>query len=329
MPGEYAIGVDFGGTLVKYVVVTPAGEILRQFTTGGDVSPHLLETTAPLHDAGAGILPPISPSPSLVEAQIHSESLRRVLANLQNEQGRPASTIGLAAPGLTAREGWSIAYMPGRLNWLEGLNWTEALQSPVPVPVLNDSHAALMGEVWQGSARGLSEVILLTLGTGVGGAILSGGRLLKGHIGRAGHLGHLSLNPQGAPDICGTPGSLEDAIGECTLPARSGGRYTSTRELVEDFKRGDSDAAAIWIRSVRALACGIASLINILDPEAVVIGGGVAAAGRLLFVPLEDILSEVEWRPGGHRVRILRAAAGDYAGALGAAYYALGGGSAT
>lgn len=306
MRGDYAIGVDLGGTQVKYVVVTPAGEILRQLSGRTD---GFTNTDGPPSD-----LPWINP-------------IRAALSQLQEDQGQTASFIGLAAPGLAAGDSRSIAYMPGRMQWLEGLNWTDALQSPIPVPVLNDSQAALLGEVWLGSARGLSEVILLTLGTGVGGAILSGGRLLKGHIGRAGHLGHLSLNTEGAPDICGTPGSLEDAIGECTLRVRSGGRYGFTRDLVQDYEQGDEEAAVVWLRSVWALACGIASLINILDPEALVIGGGIAAAGSRLFDPLNKMMDKVEWRPGGRHVHILQAAAGDYAGALGAACYAIRGGT--
>jgi glucokinase len=95
--------------------------------------------------------------------------------------------------------------MQGRLNGLQGFVWTDFLDSPRPVVVLNDAHAALLGEVWKGAARGYNNVILLTLGTGVGGALLIDGRLAQGNIGRAGHLGHVSLNSDGAPDIAGTP----------------------------------------------------------------------------------------------------------------------------
>ncbi|NIP92572.1 MAG: ROK family protein, partial [Akkermansiaceae bacterium] len=94
---------------------------------------------------------------------------------------------------------------------LEGLEWPEALGRRAAV--LNDAHAALMGEIWQGAAAGVRDVILLTLGTGVGGAIVTDGRLLRGHTGKGGHLGHVSLDFLGKPDICGIPGALEDMIG--------------------------------------------------------------------------------------------------------------------
>src|SRR5205823_4128014 len=173
-------------------------------------------------------------------------------------------------------DGRSIAYMPDRLPGLEDLNWQQWLELDVPVPVFNDAQAALLGEVWIGAAKGAANVVLLTLGTGVGGAAMVDGRVLRGHLGRAGHLGHVSLNPDGPPDIVNTPGSLEDAIGEHTLAARSQGRFSSTRELVAAFREGSADAAELWLHSVRALAAAIAGFINVLDPEIIVIGGGIA-----------------------------------------------------
>jgi uncharacterized phosphosugar-binding protein len=211
--------------------------------------------------------------------------------------------------------------MPGRLRGLEGFDWARALGAPVAV--LNDSHAALLGEAWKGAAAGGRDVVLLTLGTGVGGAVLTGGRLLTGHLGRGGHLGHLSLDPDGPPDVTGMPGSLEGAIGNCTLAQRSGGHFRDTRELVEAHRRGDARATAVWLESVRRLACGVASIVNAVDPEVVVLGGGIALAGEALFGPLARFLDGVEWRPGGRRVRVVPAVLGDHAGALGAARHAM------
>jgi glucokinase len=192
-----------------------------------------------------------------------------------------------------------------------------------PVFVLNDAHAALLGELWQGAAKGYSNVVLLTLGTGVGGAVLANGHLLKGHIGRAGHLGHISVNSDGAPDIVGTPGSLEEMIGNYNIAERTAGRFNSTRELVEAHLNGDAAATRIWLRSVFHLAAAIASFINAFDPEIVVIGGGIAQAGPALFEPLAEYLDRFEWRPMGVRVPVRIAALGDRAGAIGAAYHAM------
>jgi glucokinase len=217
----------------------------------------------------------------------------------------------------------SILSMPGRLQGLEHLDWTNFLHHPQAVPVSNDGHAALAGEAWIGAARGLRDAILLTLGTGVGGAILSDGRILRGHIGRAGHFAHTCLNPEGPASIAGMPGALECAIGNCTIRERTDGRFASTHALLAASAAGDEFARAVWLRSIRALACAIGSFVNILDPEAVLIGGGIAQAGDALFTPLREELARVEWRPGGHAVKILPAALGEWAGAIGAARTAM------
>jgi len=292
---RYAIGVDLGGTNIKVAVVSEEGEILGR-------------STSETWDASAGSW---------------AETIKQKIKEIENDRGEPARWIGLAAPGLAARDNLSIASMPGKLRGLEGLNWTEFLQSSRPVPVLNDAHAALLGEAWIGVAADYSNVVLLTLGTGVGGAILAEGRLFRGHIGRAGHLGHISLNPDGPPDMVGTPGSLEQTIGNSTLPARSGGRFSSTRQLVEAHLKGDTQATDVWLRSLYNLAVGITSIVNALDPEVIIIGGGIAQAGPALFDPLDRFLERVEWRPQGQRVRIIPAALGDLAGTLGAAYHAM------
>jgi glucokinase len=161
--------------------------------------------------------------------------------------------------------------------------------------------------------------VLLTLGTGVGGAVLAEGRLLRGYLGRAGHLGHMCLDADGERDSLGIPGTLEEAIGNRTLPERSGGRFDSTEELVAAYVAGDAEAARVWLRSVFKLACAVTNIINAFDPEVFVIGGGVARAGRALFGPLAEYLEGMEWRPQGHRVPLVPAALGDAAGALGAA----------
>jgi glucokinase len=206
---------------------------------------------------------------------------------------------------------------------IQGFNWTEALNRESLVPVLNDAHAALLGEAWIGAVQGKQNVVLLTLGTGVGGAITSGGRLLKGVIGRAGHLGHMSLDIDGPTSNCGTPGAIEIMIGNYTVQERSKGRFSSTRDLVDAHEANDPVATEIWLRSIRALGCAIASYINIIDPEIVVITGGISIVGKTLMDPLNAVLDEVEWRPGGHQVPVVFGKLDMWAGAVGAAYAAL------
>ena len=282
MSGWRAIGIDIGATNIKGVTITK-----------DDVQQSL---TAPL--AGSTVV----------------EAVKRLIERLGGHE-----IVGIAAPGIVTHDGRSIWWMQGRLAELQGFDWSEALGRPVPV--INDAHAALLGEVMN-CAAATQNVIMLTLGTGVGGAAIVNGTFLRGHLGRAGHLGHISLDPAGAPDIVNTPGSLEEAIGDCTIRRRSEGRYATTLELVARLA-DDELARRVWSKSIRALACGLASLINVLDPELIIIGGGISAAKDKLFGPLAAEMRQVEWRPHGRAVQIVPATRGEYAGAIGAAWNSL------
>ena len=244
-----------------------------------------------------------------------------LIAELEATAGLQGLPVGLAAPGLAAPNGRCITWMPGRMHGLEGLDWTTRLGRPVKV--VNDAQAALLAEVAFGAARGCRDVFLLTLGTGVGGAIWSGGRLLTGATGRGGHLGHISLDWQAPRDVFHTPGSLESLLGNQSLPTRSNGRFASTLDLLTAMRAGESTAQILWRESVRALAAGLASLINVLDPERILLGGGITeAAGDDLLQPLQEELDLCEWRPSGRPVPVQRASAGEWAGAQGAAWQA-------
>jgi len=288
---SHAIGIDIGVTNVKVAGVTRGGEVRFRET---------FETGADSPDWPANV--------------------RVRLAEIETRHGS-ARHVGVAAPGVARTDGASIRWMRGRLGEVEGLNWTEFLARPAPV--LNDAQAALLGEAWLGAARGSANAVLLTLGTGVGGAAIVDGRLLRGHLGRAGHFGHLCLDVDGAPDIVNTPGSLETMVGNYSVSTRTVGRYESTHDLVGAARRGDAIAGELWRRSINALACGIVSLVNALDPEVVIVGGGIAVAGDTLFAPLEQRVREIEWSLAGEHVRVVPAELGEFAGAIGAARHAL------
>ena len=291
----WALGIDLGGSSMKWVAVTAAGTLM---------------------DSGRAEFDPEAPGAFKL-------AIQREVTACRERHGEP-DHLGASAPGLAARDGRSIAVMPGRLAGLEGWIWSDSLQRSDDVPVLNDGHAALLGETWTGAARGCRDAILLTLGTGVGGAALVDGRLLRGFTGKGGHFGHLSLDPAGFPDICGAPGSLEDAIGNHNIRERSEGRFETTWQLIEAVREGDESARAVWDRSLLALGAAIASLTNCLDPEVVILGGGIAAADDLLFPPIQRWLDRFEWRPTGYAARLVPASLGSLAGAWGAARYALG-----
>jgi len=117
-------------------------------------------------------------------------------------------------------------------------------------------------------------------------------------------------------------GSEGTGVGNHNLHLRSGGRFRDTAELVKAAAAGDADAAECWRRSMRGLAVGIATLVNAFDPQIVVLGGGIAECGPMLFEPLREFLDEVEWRPTGERVPVVAAKLGELAGAIGAARFA-------
>lgn len=290
---NWIAGIDLGGTNLKAVAVTPDGAVLQR-------------AARPMQDgvaAGADWV----------------RSAQSAIADFSSQLGAAPSAVGVCAPGLAAGDRRSIAHLPGKLAGLAGLDWTNALERADLVPVLNDAHAAILGEAWIGAAAGRRHVVMLTLGTGVGGAVIADGHLLRGAIGRAGHIGHMSLDPEGAVSITGMPGAIEVMIGDCTVATRTQGRFTSTAALVAAHRAGDVDATRVWLKSIRALGCAVGSCINLFDPEIVVVGGGIAQAGDALFAPLETELARVEWRPGGHRVPVVAATLGEWAGAIGAA----------
>ncbi|HEY1661677.1 MAG TPA: ROK family protein [Verrucomicrobiae bacterium] len=283
-----------GGTQIKMAAFSPEGKMVEKWTCQTNDQ---IENGIPLY----------------------AETARRMLSEI----AAPDACIGIATPGLVAKDGRSIASQPGKMQGIEKFDWTDFLHSKSIIPVLNDAHAALLGEVWQGAAKGCRHAILLTLGTGVGGAILSDGKLLKGVIGRAGHLGHVSINENEDLSIFGMPGSLEAAVGNYNVTRRTGGRFASSLELEKAYLAGDVEAKMYWLKSIRDLARAIASFVNILDPEIVIVGGGIAKSGKNLFQPLADFMEGAEWRPGGHRVRIVPAVLGEWAGTYGAAWNTL------
>jgi glucokinase len=294
---RYAIGIDIGGTRIKFGRFDVAtGVMLEKFTEATMDGEFLRGEPA------------------------WKQTIRDCIISMMVKHGKPIA-IGIAAPGLAAKDNSCIACMSGRLEGLAGLNWSQWLN--YPTAVINDAHAALLGEVWQGAATNRQDVVMLTLGTGVGGGILLNGKLHQGAIGRAGHLGHLTVDADGPRTIVGMPGGLDVIMGNATIAERSNGRFTSTAALTAAVQAGDEIALQIWDRSIHQLACGIGSLIHVIDPEVVLIGGGIAEVGSLLFDRLEHALAQVEWRPLGTAVPILPAQLGEWAGTYGAAHFAI------
>ena len=287
------IGIDLGGTRIKAVAINASGRVLHenyQSTNDGD-------------------------------DQRWKNAVAAAVKELQGILKTDDIKVGLSAPGLPDAKNSAIAFMPGRMQGLENFNWSGFLN--YPTYVVNDAVAALLGEAKFGAAKDKNNVVMLTLGTGVGGAILINGKPYQGAFNKAGHIGHMVIDDEGDCGVTGMPGSLEECIGNYTIEKRSNGKFTSTHQLIEAYKNGDADAKEIWHRSVRHLALGLCSIANILSPELIVLGGGISQADKELFEPLEGYMNQYEWRPGGHKTKIVKAICGDMAGAIGAASFAL------
>ena len=290
--GLGCIGIDLGGTRIKGVVIDADGNILHQ-------------TYTPTNDG---------------DGEVWKEAIKKTVTALKEKTNSSNAIVGISAPGLPNNTNTCIAFMPGRLEGLENFIWSDFLQTPAYV--LNDGVAAMVAEAKTGAAKNSTNAVLLTLGTGVGGALLINGKPYQGSFNKAGHFGHSVVDCNGDCDVTNMPGSLEECIGNCTVEKRSGGKFSSTHELLIAFRNGDAFAKDVWMKSLKHLAISLASICNIISPDTVVIGGGIAEANDDLFVPLNKMIDEYEWQPGGIKATIVKAQQGDLAGAIGAAFFA-------
>lgn len=289
-----AMGIDVGGTHIKGVVLSVEGEVLQ--------SHHI-----PTFDDASGQW---------------RDRVRDMASTLRECHGAPIPAAGVSAPGLANSDNTAIAHMPGRLSGLVGLDWSQWLG--LPCCVLNDAHAALLAEAAYGSMSGFRHGVLLTLGTGVGGAIMINGQLYQGQSQMAGHFGHAVLNAyDDEVSLLGTPGSLEYALGNHSIGRRSRGRFQDTHQLLEALGQGDVFAQWLWLDMMRKLAIFLSTLANGLSPEVVCLAGGMTQAADSLMRPLERFLDIYEFRPDGVRAQLRIAKFGDMAGAIGAAAMAL------
>lgn len=296
MNESLAIGIDLGATNIKGVLVNRKGDILQKETCAtkeADKQDH-----------------------------IWKEAISQIIEKLKQKSENKVTAIGLSAPGIPNENNTCIAYMPGRLQGLENFIWSDFLQEEIKV--VNDANAALLAEAYFGAGKGHRNIVMLTLGTGIGGGILINGSLYQGFGQMAGHLGHISVDAYDKDqDITGIPGSLEDAIGDASITKRSYGKFSSTKALVTAYQKGDTLATYLWLDATRKLAIGLSSIANALSPEMIILGGGMVKAEKALMQPLSDFMDIYEWRPGGKQTKIVIAHYQDFAGAMGAAVFAL------
>jgi glucokinase len=253
------------------------------------------------------------------------------------EQLGGADAVGVGVAGLVDRRG--VLRIGPNLPGIIGFPYRDALRERLEVPVVvdNDATTAMWAELQLGAARGATEAVLVTLGTGIGGGHVTGGVLQRGAHGFAGEPGHMVVDPRGPHCPCGRRGCWErfasgSGLGRLARDAAAAGRAPRILQLAggdPEAVRGEhvTTAAAEGDRGAIAVlrefgwwvALGIANLVNVLDPEVVVVGGGLAEAGELLIGPVRERYAELVLAPD-HRppVRIVAAELGERAGAIGA-----------
>ncbi len=233
----------------------------------------------------------------------------------------PVATIGIGVPGLydpVAGTSRFLVNLPGR--WAgQPVAGPVAEAVGVPAALINDARAFGLGELRLGAGRGARSMIGLTLGTGIGGVIVIDGRVLLGHDGTAGEIGHQTIDPDGPPCGCGNHGCLE-AFARADRIALACGTATA-EEGVARARAGDARAIEGLARVGGYLGIGIANMITVISPDRVVLGGGISAAGDLLLGPIRDELGRRVRTTALDRVDLVTAELGTWAGAIGAAIH--------
>ena len=303
----HAIGVDIGGTSVKAAVVSIKGEIS-------------LSTRVPTSAAGG--------RDAITQAltQAIEETLHAARA-----AGLTVAGIGVASAGaIDSKHGTVFAATENLPGWA-GFDLRGYVQQRfhLPVYVENDAHAAVLAELHYGAGRGMSEFVAVTLGTGVGGGVVMDGRLQRGRLGFAGTIGHHTIRLDGRQCNCGRKGCLEAYVSTAALvgeyEALAPGTLTKAddAEMAMQISRsaaaGEERARAAYSALAGYLAEGIANLFNILDPEAVILSGGLIEGNDNFIDEVQARVQSLLHFGEKRRPRLLRAAAGHYAGVQGAA----------
>lgn len=282
------IGIDLGGSAIKLGRFDWKGNCLQSLTVA-------------------------TPQPAYPEAV-----LAAIVAAIDLlDPAQQSVAIGVGTPGPADAAGRIARVAINLAGWtnIPLADWLEA-KIGKPTVLANDANCAGMGEYWLGAGRAFRDVIMLTLGTGVGGAVILNGDLFVGRDGSAAELGLITLNPDGPECNSGNNGSLEQYTCIRAIRRRSG---LEPDELGKRARAGDAAAIDFWQSYGRDLGAGLASLVYILTPEAIIIGGGVSASAEFFFPALQAELERrvlPSSRPG---LQLLRAELGNQAGMAGAA----------
>jgi glucokinase len=298
-----AIGIDIGATAIKGALVDADGNLLQSFH---QPSPR---TPAALHDF------------------VH------LVAQQAKSQVRG---IGMGCKGVIDAATSRVNSLPGDLFFLEGRLLADVVEpGAMPLFADNDARTALIAEALWGAARGKRNAVLLTLGTGIGGAALVDGVILRGASGAAGHLGHMTIDLQGGLCICGNRGCVETRFSSraiesdylahlhraapAKLAAGESGQPPSTEAIFRAAAEGDESAVCVLDRALQYLTGALVSVLHIFDPEVLIIGGNIAEAGPQLVAPIRDEVAQRTRILLGREIPIVFQSQVGYGGVAGAA----------
>ena len=305
------IGVDLGGTNLRTALVSPDGEILDKHKEATQAADGWMKVVARLID----------------------NIKRQKEKGAQN--GMEVSSVGVGAPGVILVNKGIVVKSPNFPDW-NNLPLKNELEKALNIPVFieNDANAAALGEKWRGAGRDVASMILLTLGTGVGGGIILDNKVWHGADGMAGEIGHMTLIPDGRSCTCGNNGCLEmyasargivrsyrEELEKRNLSATA--KDITSEKVYQAAREGDAVARGVMKDMGRMLGIGIASLINIFNPERVVIGGGVKDAWSLFIGATHEEIMKRAFQVPAERTEIVPSSLGDDAGMVGAAAVAL------
>jgi len=263
-------------------------------------------------------------------------ALRDFIHGVRRRATVPVLGIGIGCKGVIDAATTYVNRLPGDLNFLEGCMLRElAGVDGLPVCADNDARAALVGELLWGAARGRRNVVLLTLGTGVGAAALVDGVIVRGASGAACHLGHVTLDIRGGLCICGNYGCLETCFSSRAIesayfahvhrasPTRlsvdDAGRIPRTEAIFQAAAEGDPSARRVLDLAFESLTAALVSFLHVFDPELLVLGGNIAAAGPQLLAPLHEEVARRTSVLLGRKVPIVLQNTIGYGGVAGAA----------
>ena len=306
-PLLYTVGIDLGGTSAKIGVCRGANIIHRSkpLPTGRDL-----------------------PREDLID---------KLAAEIKNLQGQypEIQAIGLGVPGLVDYDDGFIYNLTNLQGWKE-VPFRKIFEEKtgLPVAVENDANAMAYAEFRYGAARGMKNVVAMTLGTGVGGGLILNGQMYRGHQFVAGEIGQLSIDYKGRMGVYGNLGAVEQYVGNNQIAqhavlqyARAGlsheAEECTPRHIAEWAAAGDTVAIAIWQDIAEWLGTTLANIVWLLNPDAIVIGGGVAQAGSVLMAPLEARLRQMLSSILFDQLKILPAKFGNDAGIIGNAALAV------